>query len=201
MLKFYIQRIWNSRCDFASIALFFFALHLPSAAQSFQLIDDTSIVTIQQRRAMTMKAQQLAGGGYELAGGSYVSFAKWYEPKNPDLQFDFLTQLFPNVGILWGFSTGEYGEKYVVQPSLKFGFILQHPFSDFSRISLSFTGWVAGHLKEKPCTADYGDIGGVQTVNYRLAATTMEPSATLQYLANIRAPDRSWLSIRYEMNF
>jgi hypothetical protein len=63
------------------------------------------------------------------------------------------------------------------------------------------TRLVAGGLKEKSCTADYGDIGGVQAVNCRLAASTLEPSSTLQYLANIRAQDRNWLSIRFNMNF
>lgn len=185
----------------ALIGLLALVLGSPVAAQSFSIVEETAILNIQQRRAMTMKAQQLGNGGYELSGGSYISFAKWYEPKNPDLQVDFLTQLSPNAGILWGFSTGEYGEKYVVQPSFKLGFILQHPFNDFSRISLSMTRLMAGGLKEKSCTADYGEIGGVQAVNCRLAASTLEPSSTLQYLANIRAQDRNWLSIRYQMSF
>ncbi len=30
--------------------------------------------------------------------------------------------------------------------------------------------------------ADYGDIGGVQRVNCRLAATELEPKETLKYL-------------------
>ena len=83
----------------------------------------------------------------------------------------------------------------------KIGFILQHEFNEQSRISFSMTRLMAGGLKEKPCTADYGEIGGVQSVNCRLAATTLEPSATLQYLANIPAPDRTWLSLRFSMNF
>lgn len=173
----------------------------PAQAQILDLVNNTAFVSIKQRSIMTLKAQQLAGGGYELAGGSFVSFVKWYEPRNPDLQFDFLTQFSPSFGLLWGFSTGEYGEKYTVQPAGKIGFILQHEFNEQSRISFSMTRLMAGGLKEKPCTADYGEIGGVQSVNCRLAATTLEPSATLQYLANIPAPDRTWLSLRFSMNF
>ena len=170
-------------------------------AQVDELLDNTAIVSVKQRSAMSLRAQQLAGGGYELSGGSFVSFVKWYAPKNPDLQFDFLTQFTPNFGLLWGFSTGEYGEKYTVQPAGKIGFIIQHEFNEKSRVSFSMTRLLAGGLKEKPCTADYGDIGGVQSVNCRLAATTLEPSATLQYLANIPAADRTSLSVRFSMNF
>lgn len=171
------------------------------SAQVADVLDNTAIVSVKQRSAMTIRAQQLAAGGYELSGGGLVSFVKWYEPKNPDLQFDFLTQFTPNFGLLWGFSTGEYGEKYTVQPAGKIGFIIQHEFNEKSRISFSMTRLVAGGLKEKPCTADYGEIGGVQSVNCRLAATTLEPSATLQYLANLPAADRTSVSVRFNMNF
>lgn len=180
---------------------FSIALISPACAQSIQVFDYLSIVSIKQREFQSPKVQQLAAGGYELASGGYVNFAKWYQPKNPDLQFDFLTQLTPGAGILWGFSTGEYGEKYTVQPSFKLGFILQHSFNENAGLSFSFSRLLGGNLKEKPCTADYGDIGGVQTVHCRFAAISLEPSATLKYLVNIPAPDRNRLSVRFTARF
>jgi len=173
----------------------------PASSHSFNFWNETAVVSLKQRTALTLVAQQLGGGGFSLAGGEYISLSKWYQPKNPDFQIDFLTQLSPNAGILWGLSTGEYAKKYSVDPSFKLGFIFQYPLSSSSRLSFSFTQLFAGGLKEKTCMADYGDIGGVQTVNCRLAASTLEPATTLNYLARIPAPDRNWLNLRFNMNF
>jgi hypothetical protein len=54
-------------------------------------------------------------------------------------------------------------------------------------------------MEEKTCVADYGDIGGIQAVNCRLAATALEPAETLQYLYNEKPS--SYFRLGYQFNF
>jgi hypothetical protein len=49
--------------------------------------------------------------------------------------------------------------------------------------------------------ADYGDIGGVQSVNCRLAASELPPQETLKHLFNQAPHDRVTLNFRYSINF
>jgi len=58
-----------------------------------------------------------------------------------------------------------------------------------------------GGLKEGTCVADYGDIGGVQSVNCRLAASELPPQETLKHLFNQAPHDRVTLNFRYSINF
>jgi len=60
---------------------------------------------------------------------------------------------------------------------------------------------IGGHLRERACTADYGEIGGVQRVNCRLAATPLEPRETLQYLWDERPGDRLQASVGLMFRF
>jgi hypothetical protein len=111
-----------------------------------------------------------------------------------------MTQLQEDFGILWGFSTGEWGEKYRIQPAFKLGAIIQHRFSPRASISLSATRYFGGEFQEKSCVADYGQIGGIQAVNCRLAASTLEPAQTLQYLYRSK-PLESWVGLRFQLAF
>lgn len=58
-----------------------------------------------------------------------------------------------------------------------------------------------GRLKEKTCSADYGEIGGVQTVNCRLAASTLQPAETLQYLMNEKPKQDMLISVKWTYRF
>ncbi len=184
-----------------AVSLLLMAWIMPAHGYDFDLLSNTALISVKERQTLSTYAQQLGAGGYELSGGSPVTLTKWYQRRNPDVHFDFMTQVLPGVGILWGVSTGEYAAKYMIEPALKAGVILQHAFSPTADISFSFTQLFRGRLKEKPCVADYGDIGGVQSVNCRLAASTLEPSATLQYLANVRPPDHSWVGVRFNLRY
>lgn len=138
--------------------------------------------------------------GFELAKGEWVSFANWYRTDWPDTRVDMLTQFGDDFGLLWGFSTGERGEKYTIDPSLRVGFVAQaHP-SPTSLLSLTVRAVAWGNLNEQTCEGDYGDIGGVQTVNCRLAATYLPPEETLQYLADAE-PNRLHISLTYSASF
>jgi hypothetical protein len=167
----------------------------PAAAQEMT----TSIIDIHQGSSLSDRARSLAEGGYELQNGNWVSFNQWYRATWIDMHVDFLTQITENTGILWGVGTGERGDKYSVEPSLKLGFLAQtHP-SPQSTLSLSVTSIVGGSLTEKPCVADYGDLG-TYSVNCRLAATQIAPDETLKYLVSAR-PETMHLWLNYRVTF
>lgn len=160
----------------------------------------TYILDINQGSGLTQIVQSLEGDSYELADGTKVSFLKWYHTDWIDLRIDMLTQLSDNFGILWGASTGEWGEKFNIEPSLKLGVIAQTQPRPNSTLSLSVSTIIGGRLTEYPCQADYGAIGGTQTVNCRLAASELAPRDTLQYLLNTE-PNRLSISVSYSARF
>jgi hypothetical protein len=139
--------------------------------------------------------------GYELSDGVGVSFDAWYRDRVPNIQIDFITEMTTDLGLLWGFGTGEYGEKYQIDPSLRLGLLYSSPVGDNGVLSMRLTTRIGGHLRERACTADYGDIGGVQRVNCRLAATPLEPSETLQYIWGEKPGDRVQASVNLLFRF
>lgn len=167
----------------------------PSTAQEMT----TSLVNIHQGSWLSDRARALGNGGYELQDGSWVSFNRWYHSDWVDMHVDFITQLTEDSGFLWGVGTGEQAEKYRIAPSLKLGFLTQtHP-SLNSTLSLSVTSTFGGNLSEKPCVADYGDLG-TYSVNCRLAAGETAPEDTLKYLVNA-TPERLRLWLNYRVTF
>lgn len=159
-----------------------------------------SIVDLYQGTSLSALARGLGVGGYELQDGTWVSFEKWYHANWIDLHADFLTELADDFGVLWGVGTGEWAPKYRIDPSLKLGIITQaHPRAN-ATLSLTATTTLGGSLTELPCIADYGDIGGVQSVNCRLAAGELPPAETLKYLVKAD-PTRLYVALTYRANF
>lgn len=159
----------------------------------------TSLVDIHQGSPLSDRARSLAQGGYELQNGSWVSFDQWYRANWIDMHVDLLTQITDDTGILWGFGTGEEGEKYRIEPSFKLGFLTQtHPSAN-SILSFSLTSTIGGGFAEKPCQADYGEFG-TYAVNCRLAAGELAPEQTLKYLVNAR-PESMHLWLNYRVTF
>jgi hypothetical protein len=112
-----------------------------------------------------------------------------------------MTQLSSETGLIWGVGTGERGVKYRISPSFKLGFIHQARLGRCTTFTLRATTTLGGRLREKACTADYGDIGGVQAVNCRLAASEMEPAETLHHLFNDTARDQRQVSVLFSHAF
>jgi hypothetical protein len=139
--------------------------------------------------------------GYELSGGGRMSFEAWYRVRVPDLRMNFLTELTPDLGLLWGVGTGEYGEKYRIGPSLRLGLLYTRTVGANGVFSVRLATRLGGRLREKACTADYGGIGGVQRVNCRLAAAPLAPGETLDYLWNERPGDRVEASVGLTFRF
>jgi hypothetical protein len=187
----------GSRRNSCTTALLLFAFFgtSPASAQDFT----TSLVAIHQGSALSDQASSLRAGGYELQDGTWVSFDKWYRTSWIDLHVDLLTQITEDNGILWGFGTGERGDKYRIAPSFKLGFMTQmHP-NPASTLSLSLTTTFGGDLTERTCNANYGDLG-TYTVNCRLAASETPPEETLKYLVNAK-PERLHLWLSYRVTF
>ncbi len=161
----------------------------------------THLIGIQQGSALSREVSGFRGQSFELSNGELVRFDRWYKTHWQDLQLTWLTEIHPQWGLIWGVSTGERGPKYRIDPSLQLGFLYQQPMSKQSAWSLRATTRLSGRLKEKTCLADYGDIGGVQTVNCRLAATELPPEETLKYLLNEAPRDRLVIALRYVRQF
>jgi len=174
-------------------------LTLTSAASA--PLDRTHLIGIDLGTSLSDIPRTTRSSGYELSDGTPVRFDRWYEERVPNLQFDFLTEITPDLGLLWGVGTGEYGEKYQIDPSLRLGLLYNRPVGRNGVLSLRVTTRLGGRLRERSCTADYGDIGGVQRVNCRLAATPLEPSETLQYLWNEKPGDRLQASVNLLFRF
>lgn len=175
---------------------------LCNVASAFDFVDNTYLVEIKQGGMLSDHAYSLRGLGFESATGDRVSFDKWYKPKgHVDSHFMFMTKASDNLGVMWGFSTGEKGEKYTIDPSVKIGAVYLAQLTKTSTLTLRGAYTFGGKFREKSCTADYGDVGGVQQVNCRLAATPMQPSETLNYMLNERPRDYKTISIQYTWNF
>jgi hypothetical protein len=161
----------------------------------------TTLLEIRREQAPARELELVKFGGYELADGRYQPFSQWYAGRLTTLRAEFVTQFTPGVALLWGLSTGENREKYQLQPAARIGFVAVRQLGPRTTLSLSARTTLAGRLKERPCTADYGAIGGVQRVNCRLAATELAPEDTLKYLWNFRPPDHTQMTLRLTTSF
>jgi hypothetical protein len=164
-------------------------------------VESTKLVEISQNHWLSRQMLSVSMGGYELAGGQRVGFDRWYKTSFSDTRVSWMTPITPQWGVIWGVSTGESGPKYSIDPSLKIGLVLSTPIDRKSWFSVKLSTVLGGRLQEKPCTADYGAIGGAQMVNCRLAASEMAPAQTLSYLLNSLPPDLHQLSISYRQLF
>jgi hypothetical protein len=175
------------------------ATELPAAAKYF--FTNTYLIDIGQGSQLSQVVRSSQTGGFETANGSRISFKGWYSTNWTDSRLAMMTQLTPWLGLIWGASTGELGEKYTIDPSVKVGLVVRHDFAKNSSLSFKATTILGGSLREKSCIADYGEIGGQQKVNCRLAATPLAPTDTLQYLYNMKPLNSYFLSLQYSLSF
>jgi hypothetical protein len=172
----------------------------PVVATGQELFPQIHLSDIGQGQGLSSVAQEMAVGGYELAGGEWVSFREWYSTDWPEMHVEMLAQFSKEFGLLVGAGTGEAGEKYNIAPSLRLGFIAQTKPSEKSTLTLTVRSILGGALTESSCIADYGVIGGRQEVNCRLAAGLLPPDETLDYLAFVE-PNRLRLTLDFRARF
>lgn len=177
------------------------ALLLAVSQGKAQQSGETFLLDLYAGSSRSTLADDLGRGGYELTDGTPVDLSEWYSSHWQDTTILMLTQLDRNTGFLWGVSTGERGEKYVIEPALHLGLIRQFRLSRNTWLTLTAAAVIGGNLTEQSCTADYGAIGGVQEVNCRLAAEPIPPAETLRYLARQSGHDESRISIVLEHRF
>jgi hypothetical protein len=168
-------------------------------SQGHTFAQSTYLIEVSQDSPLSLKARGMRYGGFETSGGNWVGFDNWYSTEWRDTRLSWITQVNANLGLIWGLSSGERAEKYSIDSGLRLGFLFQTQPRKHSLLSISGSTVLGGRLREKTCTADYGEIGGVQTVNCRLAASVLEPSDTLNYLYNEK-PESS-VQIRYRLSF
>lgn len=161
----------------------------------------TSLIELRQGSDLSNIVRSTRHQGFETAGGDPVRFSSWYGTRWTDVRMSWLTQVSPSTGIIWGLNTGERGEKYSISPGIKLGFIHQALLGRRTALTLRATTTLGSRLREKTCTADYGDIGGVRSVNCRLAATQLDPDETLSYLFDSPSRDQRQISIRFDHSF
>ncbi len=193
----------------SALVLLFSSLGMASAEpiswKNFQWMppstETSHLVSVQFGSELSRQVSQVRSQGYESAGGNWISMDPWYRSTWKDLRLTWMTQLTRNSGFLWGLGTGERGEKYAIAPSLKFGFVHQASVGTNALLSLRATTVLGGRMSEKSCVADYGEIGGVQEVNCRMAASTMPPAETLKYLMNGPPRDRFEVMVQFKQMF
>lgn len=180
---------------------------IPSSASTVELGANfwqaTNLIEIKQGSELSQIVRVSGDISYESANGSPINLSNWYKPKSQwvNSQVMFMSQFNNNFGLLWGVGTGEYGNKYTIEPSIKLGFVYRVSISVFGEFYLRASTIVGGHLKEKSCVADYGQIGGVQEVNCRLAASVDSPQDTLKYLMNQKPYNQNVVSAVYRVFF
>ncbi len=172
-----------------------------SSTEADNFFDATHLLDMRQGSILSDKVSDFRSMGYETATGKRVNFNKWYSTKWTDFRILWMTQIDKQNGFIWGFSTGEKGVKYNISPGLTLGFIHQRELGKNMSFTIQGTTVIGGWLKEKSCMADYGEIGGVQEVNCRLAASTLEPKETLKYLLNERPKEDSMLMVKFTYLF
>jgi hypothetical protein len=163
--------------------------------------ESTHLIELRQGSFLSRTAGNLRGGSYELANGSPVNLNRWYETQWVEVGASWMTQLTENVGVIYGLGTGERAPKYRIAPSMKLGVVMQMQPAQNMVVSFRATTILGGGLSEKSCTADYGDIGGVHRVNCRLAASTLAPEETLNYLVRQRPLHRNEVSVTFNWKF
>ncbi len=164
-------------------------------------LDRTFLLQMRSGSSRSALAAQMAVGGYELDDGTPVDFAPWYTPRFPEMNLLFLTSLTPSFGVTWGVSTGERGQKYTIDPGLWLGFVWRQQISPRSTLSLSASTLMGGNMREQTCQAYYRITGDFATVNCRLAASTLAPEDTLNYLERRSGLRESRVLLRYEFRF
>lgn len=165
------------------------------------LLAGTHLLDIRQGSARSDTVRGASRGGYELTAGRRIDLRDWYSSRWTDLEIDFLTEIDRDFGIIWGLSTGERGEKYRITPGLKLGFIYSTRPTERTTLTLTATTRLGSVLSERPCTADYGAIGGVQQVNCRLAASTLPPAETRKHDFDLSGRSDTEMALQYEMRF
>jgi hypothetical protein len=161
---------------------------------------DTHLLDVYFGSSRSDQVRSIKTGSFELADGQEVRFDEWFSPVFPELTVLMLTDLSDDLGLIWGLSMGERGEKYRIDPAIHLGLTWKLRLSERATLSTSLHTLIGGHLRERSCSADYGTLG-ISEVNCRLAASLLPPEETLDYMLDMPGWKETRLSIRFELVF
>lgn len=176
------------------------AICAPLLSAGAATASDTHLLDVYLGSSRSDQVSAVRTGSYELAGGEVIRFDDWYAPDIPDLTILMLTELSDDLGLIWGVSFGERGEKYQIDPAVHLGLTWQLRLSDSATLTTSLHTVLGGRLRESTCSADYGTFG-IAEVNCRLAASLLPPEETLDFLFDTPGWQESRVSIRFEWLF
>lgn len=188
----------QARATAATISLLC-AFALPAAADP--LIPDTQLAGLTIGSTQSDKALKASYGTTLLADGSRQSLRPWYSTGWRDFRVLWYTETSRASGVYWGFSTGERGVKYRIDPAVHLGVVQAFKLGPRATLQVTLIFALGGRMSEKTCEADYGEIGGIQEVNCRLADSFLPPAETLDQLYNEPAADRARIEIAYTLRF
>ncbi len=109
----------------------------------------TYLIEVSQNTYLSRQANSLRNGGYETSEGKPVDFNAWYTPKLKETRVSWVTQWSPNLGLTWGFGSGERAEKYDIHPSFRWGFLLQVQPSRQSLLTFSAVSSWGGEWRKR----------------------------------------------------
>ncbi|ARU01152.1 hypothetical protein LOKVESSMR4R_01839 [Yoonia vestfoldensis] len=172
-----------------------------TAAWGQGLWERTSLLDLRAGSVRSDLARDLSAGRYALEDGTMVDLFDWYRPRVTDLNILFLTELEPSFALIWGISTGETGQKYRIDPGLWLGVFYRAELAENQVLTFAARTLLGGAMQERPCVAFYTILDAFTQVNCRLAASTLPPQDTLQFLVNEPGSIETTFSLRYEIRF
>lgn len=188
-------------CALLSVVLSVLSIQVSRPAAASDLFSDTFLIGVFQGSNRSTLGRELGDGGFELSTGEFFSLRDFYTPSIPQISILFLRQVSPTFGIIWGVGTPERAPKYEIEPTAYLGFLYQYELFDNAFLSVRGIYPFGGRLRELSCIGDFGEIGGVQEVNCRLAAGILPPSQTLDFLAQASGEFDASISIDFTWNF
>ncbi|EAQ05699.1 hypothetical protein SKA53_06332 [Yoonia vestfoldensis SKA53] len=196
-----IHRLRHMHRWFGRVGLAIGSTFQAQAAGAQDVWSQTSVLDVRTGSVRSGIALDLSAGRYALEDGTMVELSDWYRPRFLDLNILFLTEIQPSFGAIWGFSTGETGQKYTIDPGLWVGFVYRADLDDNQALTVSATTLLGGALQEQSCVAFYTILNDFAQVNCRLAASPLPPEETLPFLVSERGAIETTFSLRYEIRF
>ena len=148
-------------------------------------------------------AKNLANQTVMTQSGSQ-SLASLYKFQAHDIEALFAASVIAKetaaLNLLFGGSTGAHAPKVYIQSSAKFGASGFIQMSESSVLKFWAMTTIGGHLKERPCQANYGQFGSY-AVKCSLADSPMPPSQTLAYLTNIKPYNAHQINLTWSYYF
>jgi len=160
-----------------------------------------NLIDIRFENHMQSIARSLSRSVIQMEDGELNSLRSFYIPDFPNVGLTFSTRVSDEHYWIIGFDTGTQGDKYIIYPSIQFGWYSKFYLSRNLVFEANVSLRLGGRFKEKSCIADFGSIASSKEINCRLADSILPPNETLNYLANFRGNVHDFGSMRITYTF